>query len=93
MALTGLPEPNLSVRFSKDTPHSLMQDSAKLDCKGFGMPSIFCDEVVIPAMMTLGLSEEVAREYCSMGWWGNRYSGTLGPPCYRNDLRKLRQNP
>lgn len=83
MALTGLPEPNLSVRFSKDTPHSLMQDSAKLIRKGFGMPSIFCDEVVIPAMMTLGLTEEVAREYASMGCvetaipgrWGHRATG------------------
>ena len=83
MALTGLPEPNLSVRFSKDTPHSLMQDAAKLIRKGFGMPSIFCDEVVIPAMMTLGLTEEVAREYASMGCvetaipgrWGHRATG------------------
>ena len=47
------------------------------------MPSIFCDEVVIPAMMTLGLTEEVAREYASMGCvetaipgrWGHRATG------------------
>lgn len=83
MALTALPEPNLSVRFWEGTPHSLMQDAAKLIRKGFGMPSIFCDEVVIPAMMTLGLSEEVAREYASMGCvetaipgrWGHRATG------------------
>lgn len=83
MALTGLPEPNLSVRFHENTPHSLMLDAAKLIRKGFGMPSIFCDEVVIPAMMTLGITEEVAREYSSMGCvetaipgrWGHRATG------------------
>ncbi|ALR74836.1 glycyl radical protein [[Enterobacter] lignolyticus] len=83
MALTGLPEPNLSVRFWQGTPHALMKDAARLIRKGFGMPSIFCDEVVIPAMMTLGLSEEVAREYASMGCvetaipgrWGHRATG------------------
>ncbi|MBO0459437.1 formate C-acetyltransferase/glycerol dehydratase family glycyl radical enzyme [Enterococcus hulanensis] len=83
MALTGLPEPNLSVRFFEKTKHEFMKDAAKLIRKGFGMPSIFCDEVCIPAMMTLGLSEEVAREYASMGCvetaipgrWGHRATG------------------
>lgn len=83
MALTGLPEPNLSVRFHEHTPHSLMKDSARLIRKGFGMPSIFCDEVVIPAMMSLGIDEETAREYGSMGCvetaipgrWGHRATG------------------
>lgn len=83
MALTGLPEPNLSVRFFEDTKHEFMKDAARLIRKGFGMPSIFCDEVCIPAMMSLGLSEEVAREYASMGCvetaipgrWGHRATG------------------
>lgn len=83
MSLTGLPEPNLSARFYKETSHEFMKDVARLIRKGFGMPSIFCDEVCIPAMMTLGLSEEVAREYASMGCvetaipgrWGHRATG------------------
>lgn len=83
MALTGLPEPNLSVRFFEDTKHEFMKDAAQLIRKGFGMPSIFCDEVCIPAMMSLGLSEEIAREYASMGCvetaipgrWGHRATG------------------
>ena len=83
MNLSRLPEPNLSVRFWEYTPHSLIVDSAKLIRKGFGMPSVFCDEVVIPAMMTLELNPETARDYASMGCvetaipgkWGHRATG------------------
>lgn len=83
MSMSKLPEPNLSVRFCKDTPHSLILDAAKLIRKGFGMPSVFCDEVVIPAMMTLDLDIETARDYASMGCvetaipgkWGHRATG------------------
>ncbi len=83
MSLSRLPEPNLSVRFCEQTPHSLMLDAARLIRKGFGMPSVFCDEVVIPAMMTLELDIETARDYASMGCvetaipgrWGHRATG------------------
>lgn len=83
MNLTRLPEPNLSVRFCEQTPHKLIEDAAKLIRKGFGMPSIFCDEVVIPAMLTLDIDTEAARDYASMGCaetaipgkWGHRATG------------------
>lgn len=83
MNMTRLPEPNLSIRFSKDTPHSLILDGARLISKGFGMPSVFADEVVIPAMMTLDIDLETARDYASMGCvetaipgkWGHRATG------------------
>ena len=83
MSMSRLPEPNLSVRFCDETPHDLLVDSAKLIRMGFGMPSIFCDEVVIPAMMTLDLDIETARDYASMGCvetaipgkWGHRATG------------------
>ncbi|MDD6466556.1 MAG: formate C-acetyltransferase/glycerol dehydratase family glycyl radical enzyme [Erysipelotrichaceae bacterium] len=83
MALTGLPEPNLSARIHKNTSHEFMRDVAKLIRKGFGMPSIFYDDVCIDAMMSLGLEEEVARDYSSIGCvetgipgkWGHRATG------------------
>ncbi len=83
MNQTRLPEPNLSVRYCEETPHQLIEDSAKLIREGFGMPSLFCDEVCIPAMQSLGLSEKVARDYASMGCvetaipgkWGHRATG------------------
>ncbi len=83
MNQSRLPEPNLSVRYCEKTPHAILKDSAKLIREGFGMPSMFCDEVVIPAMMTLDLDLEVARDYASMGCvetaipgkWGHRATG------------------
>ncbi|MCL2472432.1 MAG: formate C-acetyltransferase/glycerol dehydratase family glycyl radical enzyme, partial [Treponema sp.] len=83
MNLNRLPEPNLSVRYWERTPHDLILDSARLIRKGFGMPSMFSDEVCIPAMMTLDLDLETARDYASMGCvetaipgkWGHRATG------------------
>ena len=83
MNLCKLPEPNLSVRFWEHTPHDLILDSARLIRKGFGMPSMFCDEVCIAAMMTLEMDEKDARDYASIGCveigipgkWGHRATG------------------
>ena len=83
MDLDRLPEPNLSTRYWAGSPRSLLEESARLIREGFGMPSLFADETVIPAMMSLGLSEEVARDYASMGCvevaipgrWGHRATG------------------
>jgi len=83
MNLSKLPEPNLCVRFWEQTPHEFILDSAKLIRKGFGMPSVFCDEVCIPAMTTLEIDLEAARDYASMGCveiavpgkWGHRATG------------------
>jgi formate C-acetyltransferase len=83
MDLNRLPEPNLSVRYWKGSPRHLLEESARLIREGFGMPSLFADETVVPAMMSIGLTEEVAREYASMGCvevaipgrWGHRATG------------------
>ena len=83
MGLTGLPDPNFSLRFNEHTPHELMKTASKLIRKGFGMPSIFADDVCIPAMQSLGLDLETARDYCSIGCveigipgkWGHRATG------------------
>ena len=83
MDLNRLPEPNLSVRYWAGTPRPLLEESARLIREGFGMPSMFADETVIPALMSIGLPEEVARDYASMGCvevaipgrWGHRATG------------------
>jgi formate C-acetyltransferase len=83
MDLTRLPEPNLSVRYWAGSPRALLNESARLIREGFGMPALFADETVIPAMMSIGLPEEVARDYASMGCvevaipgrWGHRATG------------------
>lgn len=83
MDLNRLPEPNLSVRYWEGTPCPLLQESARLIREGFGMPSMFADETVIAAMMSIGLPQDVARDYASMGCvevaipgrWGHRATG------------------
>jgi len=83
MSLSKLPEPNLCVRFWEQTPHDFILNSARLIRKGFGMPSVFCDEVCIPALMTLDIDLDAARDYASMGCveiavpgkWGHRATG------------------
>jgi pyruvate-formate lyase len=83
MDLNRLPEPNLSVRYWAGTPRPLLVESARLIREGFGMPSMFADETVIPAMMSIGLPESIARDYASMGCvevaipgrWGHRATG------------------
>lgn len=83
MDLNRLPEPNFSLRYWAGTPRPLLEESAKLIREGFGMPSLFADETVIPAMMSIGLPEDIARDYASMGCvevaipgrWGHRATG------------------
>ena len=83
MNMSRLPDPNLSVRFNQGTPDSLLHDASKLIRKGFGMPSLFCDEIVIKAMLSLNIPIEDARDYCSIGCvevgiqgkWGHRATG------------------
>ncbi len=83
MSLSRLPEPNLSVRYWEKSPKKLITESAKLIREGFGMPSMFCDETVIKALTSIGITEIVARDYASMGCvevaipgkWGHRATG------------------
>jgi len=83
MNQSRLPEPNLCVRFWEKTPHDFILDSARLIRKGFGMPSVFNDEVCISALCTLDIDLEAARDYASMGCveiaipgkWGHRATG------------------
>jgi len=83
MRQSRLPEPNLCVRLWEKTPHDFILKTAQLIRMGFGMPSVFYDEVCIPAMMTLEIDLETARDYASMGCveiaipgkWGHRATG------------------
>ncbi|MCL2424978.1 MAG: formate C-acetyltransferase/glycerol dehydratase family glycyl radical enzyme [Oscillospiraceae bacterium] len=83
MSLSKLPEPNLCVRFWEQTPHDFILNSARLIRKGFGMPSVFCDEVCVESLTTLDIELEEARNYASMGCveiaipgkWGHRATG------------------
>ena len=83
MSMCKLPDPNLCVRFWEKTPHEFMLDVARLARKGFGMPSVFCDEVCIASLRALDICLEDARDYASTGCveiviqgkWGHRATG------------------
>ncbi len=63
----NLPAPSLSVRVWNGTPHSFLMKAAKLTRTGIGLPAYYNDEVIIPAMMSRGVSLEDARTYNIIG--------------------------
>ena len=66
-AHTFLPQPSLSIRVWNGTPHALMLKAAKLTRTGIGLPAYYNDEVIIPALMSRGLTLEDARQYNIIG--------------------------
>ncbi len=66
-AHTFLPQPSLSIRVWNGTPHALMFKAAKLTRTGIGLPAYYNDEVIIPALMSRGLTLEDARQYNIIG--------------------------
>ena len=63
----NLPQPSLSMRVWNGTPHELMQKAAALTKTGIGLPAYYNDEVIIPALISRGLTLEDARDYCIIG--------------------------
>ena len=62
-----LPQPSISVRVWNGTPDSLMVKAATLTRLGTGLPAYYNDEVIIPSIMSRGLTLEDARDYCIIG--------------------------
>jgi len=64
---TMLPQPSLSVRVWNKTPHEFLLKAGELTRTGIGLPAYYNDEVIIPALISRGLSLEDAREYNIIG--------------------------
>lgn len=62
-----LPQPSFSVRVWNGTPHDFMIRAAELVRTGLGQPAYYNDEVIIPALISRGLTMEDAREYNIIG--------------------------
>lgn len=62
-----LPQPSLSIRVWNKTPHDLMIKAADLTRTGIGLPAYYNDEVIIPSLLSRGLTLEDAREYNIIG--------------------------
>ena len=63
----NLPQPSLSMRVWNGTPHELLVKAAELTKTGIGLPAYYNDEVIIPALVSRGLSLADARNYCLIG--------------------------
>ena len=62
-----LPQPSLSVRVWNGTPHEFLIKAAELTRTGIGLPAYYNDEVIIPSLVSRGLTLEDARDYNIIG--------------------------
>lgn len=62
-----LPQPSLSIRVWNGSPHELLIRAAELTRTGIGLPAYYNDEVIIPSLMSRGLTLEDARTYNIIG--------------------------
>lgn len=63
----GLPQPSLSIRVHNGSPQPLLIKAASVTRTGMGIPAYYNDEIIIPALLSRGLSLEEARDYCIIG--------------------------
>ena len=62
-----LPQPSLSVRVWNGSPHEFLIKAAELTKTGIGLPAYYNDEVIIPSLISRGLTMEDARDYNIIG--------------------------
>ena len=62
-----LPQPSLSVRVWNGSPHDFLMKAAELTRTGVGLPAYYNDEVIIPSLISRGLTYEDARDYNIIG--------------------------
>ncbi len=62
-----LPQPNLSCRVHRDSPQEFLETASRIIGLGSGMPQLFNDEAVIPALESHGISHEDAMNYAIVG--------------------------
>ncbi len=60
-------QPTLSVRIGPSTSDAFWDAAAALSAEGIGMPSYFCDETVIKALMNIGIPRRRAEDYAVVG--------------------------
>ncbi len=64
---THLPQPSLSIRVWNGSPNELLLRAAEVTRTGVGLPAYYNDEVIIPSLMSMGLTIEEARNYNIIG--------------------------
>lgn len=67
VALTGLPQPNVSARFHLGSPSGFYRKCMEVIKLGFGMPALHNDELMVPSLMSHGVQLEDANDYAIIG--------------------------
>ena len=62
-----LPQPSISIRVWNGSPNELLIMAAHVTRTGVGLPAYYNDEVIIPALLSRGLTSEDAHNYCIIG--------------------------
>ena len=62
-----LPQPNLSARLFKNSDDSFVEECSRVIGMGCGMPQIFNDEGVVPALEHVGIEKKDAVDYAIVG--------------------------
>lgn len=62
-----LPQPNLSARVYSGSPHEFLMRVTEVISGGGGMPQVFNDDSIIPALMRQGIEHDDAMNYCIVG--------------------------
>lgn len=63
----GYNTPNITMRFSKNTPEKNWIEAVKTIATGIGMPAIYNDDVVCPALEAMGIPASDSHLYCMNG--------------------------
>ena len=61
--------PLLTVRVHQDSPDELVAHTCEVLKEGGGMPAIFSDEAIVPALERFGIPTPEARDYTNDGCW------------------------
>jgi pyruvate formate-lyase/glycerol dehydratase family glycyl radical enzyme len=62
-----LPQPNFTLRLSRNTPQAVLDAAVRVIARGNGMPQFLNDELIIPALLNKGIPLHEAREYIPVG--------------------------
>lgn len=66
-AHVSLPQPSFSIRVWQGSPEEFLYRACEVVRLGLGVPAMYNDEVIIPALQNRGVSLKDARDYCIIG--------------------------
>ena len=75
----NVPGPNLSLRYTLNTPDDFLDDCLKTIGTGLGYPALMNDDVNIAALKRFGYEDDDVYDYCMVGCIENFLSGKQPP--------------